>query len=696
MNKLFQIIAKSRLWLLLVVLLLLGINWAASVWHSRIDFTNEKRFTLSEATKKLLRNIKEPVQVDVFLKGDYPAGFKKLGSSTEDLLQEFKEVAGNNFQYRFISPTETVEATNVTYSDSLLNLGLPYINLTSQVEQGQQQQVLFPVAFVRIGDRIAPVIIFEKKGFASADFKDGNRITSAELNGAEAMLEYRFADAISKTTQTALPIVGYSIGNGEPAPGQYATYDLVENVLRPAYQLFTFNLNAQAFIPKEFKVFVIVKPTQPFSEAAKLKIDQFVMNGGKVIMFVDRLNAEMDSLQIKNEVIAYDRGLELNDLMFKYGARLNADLVMDLQCDVLPFDINGNGQFDLLPWNYFPVLESKSNHPINKNMGFVSARFANSLDTVEAEGISKTILLSSSANARRIATPALISGAENVAAAEDAKFKAANIPVAVLLEGKFTSLYANRSTQAMRDSIAAYGGQFLPQSTAGSKVIIVADGDMVLSDIGAENALHYGGDLTRTFPVGKQFDTRQRELYDVVLNSMDHAISLLKPGTRYKDIHLQACQKLVEGLTAVGIMKGNAKEAVAAGAHTMFFQCGLGHMLGMDTHDMEDLGEQYVGYTDTLKKETEIFGLKSLRLGRELEAGYVLTVEPGIYIIPELIDRWEAEKKYNDFINYNVLNTYRDFGGIRIEDNFLITDSGSQLLGKYLPKTRQEIEALRA
>ncbi len=221
------------------------------------------------------------------------------------------------------------------------------------------------------------------------------------------------------------------------------------------------------------------------------------------------------------------------------------------------------------------------------------------------------------------------------------------------------------------------------------------EGRMVLSDIGAENDMHYGGDLTRTFPVGKSFTSRQAELYEVVLASMDHAISLLKPGTRYKDIHLAACQKLVEGLTQAGIMKGDAAEAVEAGAHTMFFQCGLGHMLGMDTHDMEDLGEQYVGYTDNLKKETSIFGLKSLRLGRELEAGFVLTVEPGIYIIPELIDRWEAEKKYADFINYDVLNTYRDFGGIRIEDNFLITDTGSQLLGKYLPKTLKEIEGLK-
>lgn len=221
------------------------------------------------------------------------------------------------------------------------------------------------------------------------------------------------------------------------------------------------------------------------------------------------------------------------------------------------------------------------------------------------------------------------------------------------------------------------------------------EGRMVLSDIGAENAMHYGGDLTRTFPVGSSFTTRQSELYEVVLNAMNHAVGMLQPGVRYRDVHLAACQKLAEGLSEVGLMKGDAAEAVAAGAHTMFFQCGLGHMLGMDTHDMEDLGEDYVGYTDTLKKEKSVFGLKSLRLGRELEAGYVLTVEPGIYIIPALIDRWQAEHKYTDFINYDVLNTYRDFGGIRIEDNFLITDTGSKVLGKYFPKTLKEIEELK-
>ncbi len=546
MNKFIYKTGKSKLWLPIVLVFLFCINWAASVWHNRVDFTNEKRFTLSAATKKLLKGIKEPVVVDVFLKGNYPSGFKKLSNSTEDLLQEFKEVAGSNFQYNFISPEEKMDGTAVSYSDSLLSMGMPFINLTSQVEQGQQQQVLFPVAFVHIGERVVPVIIFEKKGFASPDFKDGNRITSAELNGAEALLEYRFADAISKGLETDLPIIGYSIGNGEPAPGQYATYDLVENILRPSYQLFTFNLNAQAFVPKEFKLLIIAKPTQPFTEAAKLKLDQFVMNGGKVLMFIDRLNAEMDSLQIKNEVIAYDRGLELNDLMFKYGVRLNADLVMDLQCDVLPFDVNGNGQFDLLPWNYFPVLESKSNHAINKNIGFVSGRFVNSLDTVEAEGIQKTILLSSSANARRIATPALISGSENVAAAEDEKFKTPNIPVAVLLEGKFTSLYANRSTQAMRDSIAAYGGQFLPQSNANNKIIVVADGDMLLNAVVKGNEPIPMGMNPYTFSTQRQFPFANREFVQSCLDYLINENDLSEAKGKDYVIRLLNTKKVTE------------------------------------------------------------------------------------------------------------------------------------------------------
>jgi gliding-associated putative ABC transporter substrate-binding component GldG len=365
-----------------------------------------------------------------------------------------------------------MDGTGVTYGDTLTGLGLYPINLTSQVKEGQTQQFVYPFALVHYNDRTIPVTLYQGKT---------PLINNQELNSSEAMLEYRLANAISKVTQESLAEVGYAIGNGEPM--DYSGYDLVENYLKIDYQLSLFNINKQPFVPAAFKVLVMVKPTVPFTEQAKMKLDQYVMNGGKLLFFQDRLDAEMDSLQIKNEVIAYDRQLELNDLLFRYGVRMNTDLLMDLQCDYLPFDVNGNGQFELLPWNYFPVLESKSDHPINKNLGFVSARFANSIDTVEAEGIKKTILLSSSANARKIGTPARISGEENVAAAEDEKYKTADIPVAVLLEGKFTSLFANRSSQAMRDSIEAYGGSFLPQCLADNKIIVVSDGDIVLNSV---------------------------------------------------------------------------------------------------------------------------------------------------------------------------------------------------------------------
>lgn len=240
-------------------------------------------------------------------------------------------------------------------------------------------------------------------------------------------------------------------------------------------------------------------------------------------------------------------------------------------------------------------------------------------------------------------------------------------------------------------TILTINGQTLHNHYHGNTI---QEGQMVLVDAGAETSMHYAGDLTRTFPVGNQFTSRQRELYNVVLHALEHAVSLLRPGIQYKEVHTQACIKLAEGLTAVGLMKGNAGEAVAAGAHTMFFQCGLGHMIGLDVHDMEDLGEPLVGYDDQLKKSKE-FGWKSLRLGKALKAGFTLTVEPGIYIIPELIDRWKAEQKHTSFINYELLNNYRSFGGIRIEDNFVITADGSKKLGKSLPRTLEEIEDMR-
>ncbi len=503
---------KSKAWFVITIAALVAVNWLASLYHTRIDFTNEKRFTLSSPTKNVLKKLDEVVQVDVFLKGDFPSGFKKLANSTNEMLSEFKEVAGNKLQFRFISPDENVDGTNTSWADTLAALGFYPINLTSQIKEGQQQQNIYPVAFVHYRENIAPVMIYQGKTKA---------ITYPEINSAEALMEFNFINAIDKLLQKEKPVVGYTVGNGEPTG--YAVEDLVKNTLQQDYRFYTINPNTQPAIPKEFNVLFIVKPTQPFSEAAKLKLDQYVMNGGKIIFFLDKLNAELDSLQSKKgEVVAYDRGLELNDMLFKYGARINADLLMDLQCDFLPFDVNGNGQFELLPWNYFPVFETKANHSINKNLGFVSGRFVNSIDTVEAEGIKKTILLSSSPNSRTIATPALISVLENVSAPEHEKFKKAGIPTAVLLEGKFKSLFANRLSQAMNDSLQNIGAFFMQQCIADNKMIVVADGDIVLNSVVKGNQAIPMGMNPFTFGSQREFAFANK---DFLQNCLDYLIN---------------------------------------------------------------------------------------------------------------------------------------------------------------------------
>ena len=218
-------------------------------------------------------------------------------------------------------------------------------------------------------------------------------------------------------------------------------------------------------------------------------------------------------------------------------------------------------------------------------------------------------------------------------------------------------------------------------------------GDMAVNDSGAESPLHYASDITRTVPVSGKFSERQKEIYNIILNAHEKAIEAVKPGVEFRDIHLLACTALASGLKDLGLMKGDIEQAVRAGAHTLFFQCGLGHMLGLDVHDMEGLGEEYVGYTNTIKRNPE-FGFKSLRLAKALEPDFVITVEPGIYFIPELIDRWKASQKNSQYINYELLEAYRDFGGIRIEDDVLVTETGHRVLGKKIPKAINEVEDL--
>lgn len=257
--------------------------------------------------------------------------------------------------------------------------------------------------------------------------------------------------------------------------------------------------------------------------------------------------------------------------------------------------------------------------------------------------------------------------------------------------GQLQSIAIGQGGDISYPIILTVNGEILHTHT---RDLVMQDGQMSLCDAGAETAMHYCGDLTRTIPTGKRFTTIQKEMYEIVLNAQVSAVAACKPGILFKDVHALASTKLLEGLKSVGIIKGDAAEAFANDVHTLFFQCGLGHMMGLDVHDMENLGEQYVGYTEDLKKGTT-FGWKSLRLGRALEPGFVVTVEPGLYLIPTLIDRWKAENKLSQFIDYNQLGKFRDFTGIRIEDDLVITEDGNRVLGKELVKSITGVEEMR-
>ncbi len=240
--------------------------------------------------------------------------------------------------------------------------------------------------------------------------------------------------------------------------------------------------------------------------------------------------------------------------------------------------------------------------------------------------------------------------------------------------------------------ILTINGQILHNHYHGNRL---EKGRLLVIDAGASSPLGYASDITRTVPVGGEFTPKQQGVYEVVLRGQLKAIESIAPGIKYRDVHLATARAMALGLKELGLMKGDIDEAVAEGGHALFFPHGLGHMLGLDVHDMEGLGENYVGYDKTVERSKQ-FGLAYLRLARELQPGFVLTVEPGIYFIPPLIDKWKAENKFKKYINYARVDAYRNFGGIRIEDDVLVTDDGCRVLGRPIPKTVKDIEKAMA
>ncbi len=455
---------------IVVVGVLVGVNILAAYFHTRWDLTAEKRYTLTPGTKNLLRGLDSTVTIEIFLKGDYPASFRQLAQSSQELLEEFREYAGQRVQFSFQSPGQGPDSARLAFQQTLVEKGIVPFNMQVQEDanQGYSEKLIFPGALLHYGSKTVGINLLKNQGGLNPE---------ATMNSSESLLEYQFANAIYQLQQKQPPLVGYMLGNGELLGAD--VYDLL-TTMQTNYLLDTITLQSVSYIPKDFDAVVFAKPQTRFTDEDKLKIDQYVMNGGKVLWFIDELNASIDSLQHQESFVAFDKGLNLEDILFRYGVRINQDLVQDMQSDFVPQVVDRTGQMQPLGFPYFPLLTPTGAHPIVKNLDLVLSHFASSIDTVKGGGITKTLLLTTSANSRSVSSPVEVSWNNLRVKPNRREFNRQFLPVAVLLEGQFTSLFRNRLDENTHQAIQRASGQpFKNNSDTINKMIVVSDADVI-------------------------------------------------------------------------------------------------------------------------------------------------------------------------------------------------------------------------
>jgi len=539
---------------IIVGCLLVAVIYASNAWlHYSIDLTAEKRYSLSDATKKLLdKKLDSTITIEVFLTGDLPADYKKLNIATAEILETFASNAAGPIRVSFTEPGTNIvdEDAKVKYFDSLSAMGVVFERtaITESIEKSSSQLIV-PSALVRYGDRppVAVDLRSSQKVFTSYNVIEAvepKEDKEATRNAAEALLEYKFAAAIDKATKNSYPTIAYLVGNGQPT--DLTVSDLGET-LRNDYNLGVFDLKLGYPSAAKIDLLLIVKPTMPFTEEDQLKIDQYVLNGGKVIWFVDKLHAELDSLmRTQAGYTAYDRGLNIDPLLFKYGVRINGDLVQDLNCAKLPIVVgknpDGSPTMQRIPWPYYPFLTTPSDNPITKNMDRVLPIFPSSIDTVKALGIKKTILLATDTSSRSIASPALVSLNSVQSEADLYTFTKSHIPVAVLLEGKFSSLFANSVGNTVIDSVRRVTGlPFLKTGIKDAKQIVVSDADIVTNAVTK---------TTGPLPMGElPFEAFQFANKTFLLNAIDYLVNdngLFESRNKVVVLRLLDKQKVVD------------------------------------------------------------------------------------------------------------------------------------------------------
>lgn len=453
---------KNILPFLLLLAVIIVINIVGNFYFKRFDLTQDKRYTLSESTIKLIENIEEPVFIDVFLEGNFPPEFKRLQNETKQILEEFRS-HNSNLIFQFTNPLED-ENQAQQYVEELVKLGFIPTNINSNKKGKKELIQIFPWAIANQNEKSVRVPLL---------INNFGNSPSENINSSVQLLEFAFADAITKITTEKKKRIAVLKGNGQLADKYQADYLLN---LREYYQLGEFNLDSLQDNPQKilenlnrFDAALIVKPTEAFSDNEKYILDQFVMKGGKTMWLIDKVVADIDSLQNENNAtLAYPRELNLDDLFFKYGVRINYQLVQDLlSTPITAQSAQGDVPID---WLYSAIVKSENNHTINKNINLIKLEFANTLDTLK-NGIKKTVLLKSSPQSKAVGAPLQMNLYEFMEELDEQSYNKGNQNIGVLLEGKFSSGFKNRVKPFSVKSNLEEGKE--------NKMIVIADGDIV-------------------------------------------------------------------------------------------------------------------------------------------------------------------------------------------------------------------------
>lgn len=459
------------------VMILVLINLLVSDHFFRIDMTEEKRFSISQPTREMLSQLDDNVYIDVYLEGDLPAGLKRLQLAIRETLEEFRVYSGNKVQYTFIDPEQASSSqSRDDFMMSIAKKGIQPTDVFLTKNGNRIQKRILPGAVVSYGIREKGVLLFKGNKGASSEMR---------LNQSAEEVEYNLASTIKSLTKESAEIIGLSTGHGELAGPEILG---LTDALKERYVLKSIDLDENA-LNSMVDLLIIAKPESEYSPSEKYKLDQYIMSGGKVIFFLDELRAESDSV-----VIAFPYDLNLDDLLFKYGVRINKDLVQDLFSldeSVMVGNMGDQPQIQKLPWPFYPLINNFSDHAIVRNMDAVSARYISSIDTVKAEGVTKTPLMFSSIYSRSIQAPLRIDLNELKKPMDPDNFNQSNIPVAYLLEGSFTSLFKNRPLPSGADN-----GNFKEEGS--SALIVIGDGDIAANNFNPQtgNPLPLGFDYT--------------------------------------------------------------------------------------------------------------------------------------------------------------------------------------------------------